>query len=116
MPDASALTWLQQVAPTPIVRRGVSNVLVVAIGGACLAAWVLVLVQILQGMGTGNLEDVATWLLVVGGAVHIYWLWMLMDAFTAESVWGSRAVWCLAIFVFGMLGALLYAIFGRVRH
>ena len=110
-PSVAPYGWNARVATTG-GRRSASSSIAIVLG---LVAVVTFLVSLLMIVGSEAPFEpsgtLAALLMVLWAVTVIFWFWMLIDAISS-----SRVGWALAIFFFGVIAALAYALLGRSRR
>lgn len=107
--DQAAYGWNGMVAAAPASRRGGSGAaIVLGIVAAVSSICAFVMYASDPTMDAPSTLFIATFFALSILSV-VFWLWMLIDAIS-----DSRVGWALAIFFFGTIAALLYALFGRI--
>jgi hypothetical protein len=107
-PDPNTYGWNGLVATAPKTRRRGSS--------AAIVFGIVAVISFICGLvifaSYPNMDAPSTLVITVFFALSIlsvvFWIWMLVDAIS-----DSRIGWALAIFFFGTIAALLYALFGR---
>lgn len=110
-PSAAAYGWNAMVA-TSTGARSASSAVAIVLGLVAVATFLVSVAMIVSSEApTAPTGTLASLLMVLWVVTGIFWLWMLIDAIS-----DARVGWALAIFVFGVIAAFAYALFGRSRR
>jgi hypothetical protein len=103
--------WGALVPKPPVVRRRSSG-LVSFLGLVALVAFVgAIAIFSASPQPVSESEVVGSTLFALLTVSGFFWIWMLVDA-----VSNSKVGWAIAIFLFGVVAALLYALLARPRQ